>query len=486
MLSEDLKKHRAEYTDVKDCFEGNNAYSVLFPLFTNKDTKLIIGDKGTGKTHLLQLLYKEKPIEMYSLDKEKLQCGIISYNRQVSGPNPLLTVVEDLHYALKYMKMSGLKNGYVNEEEFLDNLSQFKEHAKEIGSTLVFVADEGPAGLSMRFNKNENKIRLLNLLDGCVSSADDIQIFRTYLNKSNYHERDNILDLNCRGIISPNYSGADIEVLKKLFFDVIVDETDWRLQIIRTKSRLINNNNMQDIDNILEHLKALEIFGELKNCPLDSIKRRAENVWRPSYALDSAGSIAEESRRKASKNIIKTFKIRDIPLAYCSRYSDDHEVLYVFNKRGVLTSDMIIHKEMIEEREGKEIKKKWILARDTPNRPIATIRQLKALSENYGEISRKALYLNTRRQMGKRTEALGTEQTEIFKNLDKYNGLDLNQFSGYIYTKRELSELRNKLNERFLETVKHDDSILSKIFYDTKISDEEVASVMLAQQLALE
>ncbi len=69
---------RAEFeSDIMDCFEDIPIIYLMAPLFANNEPKLIIGDRGVGKTHLLKLLSKEKPIEIYVLDKERIFDGIV-------------------------------------------------------------------------------------------------------------------------------------------------------------------------------------------------------------------------------------------------------------------------------------------------------------------------------------------------------------------------------------------------------------------------
>ena len=64
---------RAEFdNDIQDSFEDISIKYLMAPLFSNNEPKLIIGERGVGKTHLLKLLSKEIPIEIYILDKKQI------------------------------------------------------------------------------------------------------------------------------------------------------------------------------------------------------------------------------------------------------------------------------------------------------------------------------------------------------------------------------------------------------------------------------
>jgi hypothetical protein len=321
----------------------------------------------------------------------------------------------------------------------------------------------------MRFNKKENKTRMLKLLDGCVDSPDDNQYFGSYLDKT-YEEGKNTININYRGVLlrSVNdddlYNGwaddydvikriiksknIDIEVLKDLFFDKILTDTSWSDESIRN---LLFNDSYSESFHYLMY-----------------------NTWR-------------KNQQNAIDNLFRTFNIKDVPLAYSSWLDNDHKVLYVYDENNKLRSDMIIHRHQIKTQKDGVVKQERRLVKSSPNKPIFTIRKLKALSEKYGEISRKSMEMNGRWSIGKKTEKNGKKPNRIFTEqiFKNSKSLDPNQFSGYIFTKKELLKLHDKANEKFLETVKHDNSILYEVFHSEE-PVEKFGSVMLAQQLALE
>lgn len=213
-----FKKGRAEYETVSDCFEGIQARYILSPLFLDNHVKMIIGEKGSGKTHLAKLLSEEVPTTIYSLDKEKLHDGIVSYSTLSETSSPKVVVIDDLHYLLKVMQLYKLKLGDVNEKRILESLEQFKDDAVQNGSIPVFVADESPAGLCMRFEE-KNRKRFLEIFDGCINSVNDSMTFSSYLKHFYDDYRSNVLNLDSRGLIS-NYRN-------EMMLDEMLKQDSW-------------------------------------------------------------------------------------------------------------------------------------------------------------------------------------------------------------------------------------------------------------------
>ena len=83
------------------------------------------------------------PIEINILDKEQIFDGVVSYSTIKSQDKARLIIVDDLHYLLKTMQVIKIETGEVSEKAIIENLEGFKDYAKEMDATLVFVADEG-------------------------------------------------------------------------------------------------------------------------------------------------------------------------------------------------------------------------------------------------------------------------------------------------------------------------------------------------------
>src|SRR3990172_9900597 len=98
---------RAEYQDtLEDCFEEGPVKFIFAPLFNDRNTKLVIGEPGTGKTHLIKLLGKEAPIDIYHLDKNRLiNDKTLTYSQIAFANAPALIFEDDLHYLLQYMHL---------------------------------------------------------------------------------------------------------------------------------------------------------------------------------------------------------------------------------------------------------------------------------------------------------------------------------------------------------------------------------------------
>jgi len=192
---------RAEYqTTIDDCFESVPASYILKEALNPEHVGMVVGDRGSGKTHLLRLLAKEIPLDIYVLDKESINEGTIRYSRSIVSESPKITVVDDLHYLLKTMQLTSYGDNPISEEEVVDKLYGFKEESKRLGSQLIFVSDDGPAGLSMRFQDQEQKARLMRLLEGCVDTGDDSTIFGNVIGKYQYTEQQYVVNLNRRGL----------------------------------------------------------------------------------------------------------------------------------------------------------------------------------------------------------------------------------------------------------------------------------------------
>lgn len=210
---------RAEYDDsISDCFEGVPATYIFAPLFCDYDTKLVTGDRGVGKTHLFRVLARETPIELYSLDKEKLiENAQVKYNLLEApkhNKRPNLVVVDDLHYLLKSMQLYSMKKGECREENVLDNLDAWEKYAKDNKAVLVFVADDCIYGLSERFSKNENKKRFLEIFKKCVHTGDDeVAIFNNRIKDSGYFN----FNLNNRGIGSISNPDFDTTLMSEIW-----------------------------------------------------------------------------------------------------------------------------------------------------------------------------------------------------------------------------------------------------------------------------
>ena len=167
-MSQSYELGRAEFdVEIQSCFEDIPIQDLMAPLFFNKEPKLIIGDRGVGKTHLLKLLSTKVPIEHFVLDKEQLFNGKVSYTPIESQKEPDLIIIDDLHYLLKAMYLIKLDTGDVSETAIVENLRKFKSYSQEKKSTLVFVSDEGISGLSLRFEE-KNRGKFIELFGNCI------------------------------------------------------------------------------------------------------------------------------------------------------------------------------------------------------------------------------------------------------------------------------------------------------------------------------
>ena len=338
---------RAEfYDDINNCFEDISIKYLMAPLFSNKEPKLIIGERGVGKTHLLKLLYNEIPIEINILNKEKIFDGIVTYSSIKSQENAKLIIVDDLHYLLKAMQIIKLETGDVSENAIIDNLHKFKNYAESVKAPIVFVADEGISGLSLRFEE-KNRKRFLELFGNCIDTPDDANFLMKYFSGQSFStKRNNVLNLNDRGTLS--------------FYK-----------------------------NLIEYVNGL-VRNEGKKTEFEK-------------ELIEASKKFEKKLLNASENVVNEFNMTDIPFGIYGSLNDKYDDLtyfhYYINDEGNISPF-----PYLIERKGiplltKEIDGQYETYKYTERTQFASFRQLKILFDVFNEISMKKLNINLKKPL---------------------------------------------------------------------------------------
>jgi energy-coupling factor transporter ATP-binding protein EcfA2 len=360
------KLGRAEFdTEIMDNFEDISIKYLMAPLFLNNETKLIIGERGVGKTHLLRLLAKEIPSEIYILDKEQIFEGVVSYSPIQSVKHPQIVIVDDLHYLLKTMQIIKLDSGGVSEDAIIINLNDFKQYADSKKATLVFVADEGVSGLSLRFDEGNRK-RFLELFGNCVDSPDDAGFLMKYFpNRKFSTTRNNVLNLNDRGTLS----------------------------FYRNTINYINSLEQREVE-----------MGDFEN------------------ELLNASRQFERRLLNASEKVVNQFKMRDIPFGVYGSLNEDIDEItffhYFINDAGNISPY-----PYLVERKGipimtKEIDNKFETYKYTKRTQFASFRQLKILYDTFGEISMKKLEINIKKPLKEEISESFPFETGIKFNID--------------------------------------------------------------------
>jgi len=336
-MSHKYELGRAEFDEnIKDCFEEMPITYLMAPLLLNKEPKLIIGDRGVGKTYLLKLLSREIPVEHFILDKKQIFDGKVSYSPIKSQNDPRLIIIDDLHYLLKAMQVIKLKTGEVSELAIIENLKKFKKYSQEKDGTIVFVADEGISGLSLRFEE-KNRRRFLELFGNCINSPDDARFLMKYFDDRIFSTlRNNVLNLNGRGTL-----------------------TFYR--------------------NLIEYLN------NYKEDNKKDLKKELLGIYKK----------YEKKMLNASENVVNVFKMIDIPFGIYGSLNKKFDDLtyfhYYFNDEGNLSPF-----PYLIERRGipimtQEINNRYETYKYTEKTQFASFRQLKILYEIYGEISMEKL-----------------------------------------------------------------------------------------------
>jgi hypothetical protein len=81
------------------------------------------------------------------------------------------------------------------EQDVVEALQSFVSEARDLDAVPILVADDSPAGLSMRFSNKSSKKDFLDIVHGCIESGDDRAVFRYNISA----EKGNVMNLNHRG-----------------------------------------------------------------------------------------------------------------------------------------------------------------------------------------------------------------------------------------------------------------------------------------------
>ena len=345
-MSQKYAPGRAEFDEeIKDCFEDIPIKYIMAPLLLNSEPKLIIGDRGVGKTHLLRLLSNDIPMEIFILDKERIFEGIVSYSPIKSQKNPDLIVIDDLHYLLKAMQVIKLQTGDVSEETIIEILHNYKKYALDRNSTLVFVADEGISGLCLRFEE-KNRKRFLEIFGNCIDTPDDAGFLMRYIkNRVFSTTRTNVLNLNDRGTLT--FHRNLVEYVNGLR-DQKGKKTDFEDQLI----------------------KASEGF--------------------------------EKKLIDASENVVNKFKMIDIPFGIYGSLKDNYDDItyfhYFINDEGNLSPfPYLIERKGIPQLT-KELDNRYETYKYADRTQFTSFRQLKILFDVFGEISMEKINFTKKKE----------------------------------------------------------------------------------------
>lgn len=460
-MVEITQKGRAEFEEIKDCLEGVPASIILAQLFAYHGPSLLIGDRGSGKTHLIRLLQQEMPIEIYEIDKQKLRSdNTITFSKLTnpSGKETIAIVVDDLHYLIKMMQLSNLaEKPIIKEEDVLSKLDEIKKKASEKGAQLIFVADEGPGSLAMRFKEHKHKKQFLEILDGCVAGPDDEKIYYDILGRLD--TRYATLDINRRGLLYFSLPGTVMlysqEFINKVSFDILIEKRDIsydpknkdvrRLTDKEKLRALAFKYGFQDDTEILEVHEKTTSF-------VEQVKKQRDKIPDTMLMSDYYGKLVKIFRwkiedeiipqlKETTERIVKKFNIKDIPVFYWSEYDSwaGHTNFQFFpiNEHNIITPNKILVSTRKDGRRYKHTRwdeKEFII---TPNTQIATIRQLKIISDDLKEISRDTLGLPKCGSISSKYSVDGNNK-------------------GMIYTSNELSEIKDKLSKIYYKVIGSD------------------------------
>lgn len=480
---EKIGKGRAEYqSNIEDCFEGVPARYIFAPHLLDYHPKLIIGDRGVGKTHLIKLLSKDVPVKTYDLDKEGLYENRLRWRVTSPEEKPLITIVDDVHYLLKFMQLARLEYGIDCEESVLRKLEWFKERAEKQNSILFYVADESPAGLMARFEDDENKKKFLMFFKGCLSTSDDAQVFYHYFKEDHSLTNKNILDLNYRGYRSLSASARKDESLelKAKFFPLegyinefvdfkgcYSDDFSEKAIFYKTLRSHFQNHLKDENFDIGAHLESNPLeFPEilnlskilrpvLKDESIDEFRKilleKKNGLENDDYGDYNWGWL-NDSVILTGKRIVKSFNMKDIPFIFAT----DGYRSSLFNlEDGYIdcphNHQIVIYNNSFESYYGRK-------------EFIAKFRELKVVSDKVGGINREALNL---RELGQELK-------------------DGNDRPSIAYTREELRKIQKKINDIYHEAINYNPlDLINDLFYGID-SDKEAHSVLIKHQLALE
>jgi len=450
---DDYKLGRAEYENVTDCFEGIPASKIMRPLYQNDDTKMLLGERGIGKTHLIKLLSKEIPVDVYSLDKLKLMEGKVSYFKSSSCENPKLTFIDDVHYLTKFMHMLKLDGYKVDERKYIDGLVMIAEESRRKGSIPVFISDDGPYGLSSRFEE-ENRADFLKVLDKCVADGFDAEAFYSYLGE--FYPVDNVIHLSHRGVESPAQAYHFRNMYDKVL--TLIEDDDDILKYKNIQNELYSLFTEEDVIEEGETKQIHNLFIKPFDPDRYTITREARSNETLNKYQKNAVILKHYPIAQSKRNMIRTFDIRDIPLCYNTKGRDEAQYIYdIHTNRGckgtVLNGNVhSLHGALI-----------------IPDRLIATPRQLKMLKDEYDNISIKTLFnAGPKKYFSKR----------------RFN-LKHGEKTGLVFSGKDIMKIKSRLNKTY-EGQYNISKEFKDTFADSNASDSEVHSAMIKNMLAQE
>src|SRR3989344_58013 len=484
-MASDIKVGRAEHEDdVYSCFENVPASTLLAPLFTNDKPSAVIGDRGTGKTRLLLMLSKEIPIEMHHLNKIKLDEGTLRYEKIANVDDPIAVVVDDLHYLTKAMQVSNMNDSRIKEEDVLDLIEGFKKDAEEKKSKMIVVADESPAALCLRFKEDRNKRRYLEMLEGIIMASDDMQFYMTYAsrNPKESQESGQCVNLNNRGIVY-QYANLASGDNMPLYMGIKL----WEEELpFRMADKQFEARNMEELiakrtrkEPSKERRRELERGVEGKRRIMEEVlksgirflhdlllysKDEYENAYTVARAIEV--KINDEiypQMIKASENLTRTFKMKDIPFAYSTRRIG---MFFPMDKDGYIVPDTMFERDEVQ----------W--EKRIPDKPIATIRQLKVIADRKGGVSMENISRAKMPEFGRRiTGDLNAYAKSRIESIESANGI--------LYEQNEIMEIRERILETYHRLVGYSPMSLARSMMEGS-TDAEVYTTMLKHDLALE
>lgn len=459
---------RAEFkpkSDIGSCFEDVPAMAILAPLFAGSAEKYgrvreLTGSRGTGKTHLLRLLSMEGvPLQLNELDKDALQNGKVEYELIAKHPEPVAIVADDVHYLLKAMYVSRLKGGRLAEESVLDRLEEFKTLADITDTLLIFVADEGPAGLSMRFEKPENKKRFLRLMDRCAVTPDDLQTYYNTFGAVGLTAPHKTVNLDYRGL-PQSYENVRLptQLAPRIWpreFMMSVRNQNWWENPVQIDE--LTDKDRTTLEQTITHLEKNGICHNTYSCEFCG---PAEKFMR------NMNVKMQDCMKQAYDRLATALGMTDIPVTFLSlavlyrRFETRHlneRIFYPFSKENRIENGLAYAAVGSIYREEHKT-----------TSPIATIRELEVVAQACGGISRKTLGLEKIGYVG------------IAKNFD-----EMGNRRGMLYTGGDINLIRTRIKKRFNSAVQFDQRNQIDCFYYAQ-SDEELLAGLVEADLRRE
>lgn len=467
-------------------------------------TGYIVSKRGSGKTLFLEKLKEEIPLTIGWLDKDSLR-----YELKISDEPTATLVLDDIHYLFVARRLDevlytlakeegDISEPPMSEDDMLTMLENYAQESWLAGRKVVFVADRGPQALMPYLQEEKNKRRWQNLTDGCVVDEQDAIVHqRTHGEAAFYGRRGELNVLHFRGEMAL----ADLLAMKKEFnvkdIPVSYNKEYWTFvtpdnELLTTSDDPSSNPIDLQRSHLKDSLRRIEMRKDLLEGQLDIKYKMLEQILFRGFSWENRPKDLDEIYKQLDPWIRqgdyrKTEPIRRRLTPVHSDILKKYPIDGARVQRHVLSMGRIAESVQYYRKQISQLSKF-----ETPEdsragllHSLTTVRELSALQEMYGEISRDVLGIMH----------LGTPKTvelQIPVVVQKESGPEIEEeikvLQGVLYSPDEVREVKERIHAFYMEKTKrtgfHD--MAQMIIESGALNVEEFELALLVRDLAEE